>query len=125
MNKLTSKHIFGLAFLWVVAVVGLPAQVFAGPVPSSLGNVGSEREDDLAIIEAVLADPEVLEKLEQKGIDPNELRAKLGTMSDHDVHMLAQRLEHAKSGGDALGIIISVLLIVALVYLIIYLVQRT
>lgn len=125
MRSATMKRLAWPVLVWAVIFGSMPTQVLAGPVPSSLGDVGSTRENDLAQIEEMLSNPELVKKLAQKGVTPDDLRAKLNKMSDHEVHMLAQRLENVKSGGAAAGVIIGVLVIVALVYLIIYLVQRT
>jgi len=125
MCSATTKRLAWPVLVWALLLGSLPTQVLAGPVPSSLGDVGSTREKDLAQIEQWLSNPVVVEKLAEKGVTPDGMRAKLDNMSDHDVHMLAQRLENVKSGEGAAGLIISVLIIAALVYLIYYLVQRT
>ena len=74
----------------------------------------------LNLIEEQLADPAIQAALRQAGTDPAELRDRLRELGDHDVHLLASRLDDVKSG----GLITEVLVIVVLVLLILYLVKR-
>ena len=96
-----------------------PAVAIAGPVPSGVGVRGSQRGADVARIEEQLADPAIQAALRQAGTDPAELRDRLRELGDHDVHLLASRLDDVKSG----GLITEVLVIVVLVLLILYLVK--
>ena len=62
------------------------------------------------------------ERLTQIGLTPEEIQKRLGQLSDHQIHQLAQHLDELKVGGDGgwtvLGIII---VLAAIAVLIIYL----
>lgn len=105
-----------LLSVWAIFLGCLPCGAWAGPVPSSLGDLGSAREADILRIEQMLADGRVVKVLARRGIEPDELRRKLEKMSDREIHMLALRLENVKSGGQITGILIIILLVILIVY---------
>jgi len=106
--------------VWAIVLGCLPSGgAIAGPVASSNGKVTTVRDEDVVRIEALLADPRLAKALARRGVTPDDLREKMEKMSDHEVHMLAERLETTKSGGDAVvGLLIIVLLVVLIVYLV-------
>ena len=86
---------------------------------SSTGKVKTTRDEDIVRIEKLLSDGKIARALARRGVKPDEVRQKLEKMSDHEVHMMAERLETTKSGGDAVvGILIVLLLVVLIVYLV-------
>ena len=103
------RRVTGAVTAWAVVLGCLPAGgASAGPVPSSNGKVTTVRDEDVVRIETILADPRLVKALARRGIEADDLRGKLGRMSDHEVHMLAERLETAKSGAGpaTVGLII-------------------
>jgi len=105
--------------VWAIVLGCLPSGgAIAGPVASSNGKVETVRDEDVVRIEALLADPRLAKALARRGVTPDDLREKMEKMSDHEVHMLAQRLETTKSGGSVEGVLILILLIVLIVYLV-------
>ncbi|MEL6178124.1 MAG: PA2779 family protein [Myxococcota bacterium] len=111
----------------VLCVVMLNTSVFpalshAGPTPSSMGTVhAGTRQADIASIEQSLDDAAVQEALRRAGTDAQQIRLLLPRMSDHDVHQLAMNMDHVKTGGIG---VVELLVVVLLVLLIVYLVQR-
>ena len=103
---------------WAIVLGCLPTGASAGPMPSGNGKVKTTRDEDIIRIEKILKNERVVKALASKGISPNQLRGKLGLMSDHEVHMLAERLETTKSGGSAGGILVLIILILLIVYLV-------
>jgi len=104
---------------WAVMLGCLPTGgSIAGPIASTNGKVKTVRDDDVVRIEKILADPRMLKSLARRGITPDDLREKMDKMSDHEVHMLAERLETTKSGQGVAGVLILILLVVLIVYLV-------
>ena len=102
--------------VWALILGCLPSTGWAGPVPSSIGHLGSTREASIRRIEKMLANKRIVRSLKRRGIKPGELRQKLEKMSDHEVHMLAERLQTTRSGGQVTGILIIILLVILIVY---------
>ncbi len=90
---------------WAIVLGCLPTGASAGPMPSANGKVRTTRDEDIIRIEKILQDERIAKALAAKGIGQDELRGKLDLMSDHEVHMLAERLETTKSGGSVGGVL--------------------
>ncbi len=104
------------------------APACAGLVPSQptgQTQVNGARDADLVIVQRALEHRVVAQKLLDYGVTPDQVRAKLGTMSDQDLHLLASASKGLPSGGDdAIGLLIAILLIVLLVILIMKLLNK-
>ena len=104
---------------WAVILGCLPTGgAIAGPIASTNGKVTTVRDEDVIRIESILANPRMARALARRGITPDDLREKMEKMSDHEVHMLAERLETTKSGQGVAGVLILILLVVLIVYLV-------
>ena len=66
----------------------------------------------------------VSERLRQLGFTQEEIQARLGQLSDQQIHQLALNLDEVKVGGDGLGVVIAVLVIAILVVLFVFLLKR-
>ena len=75
-------------------------------------------------IERALENKQVAQKLRDYGVRPEGVQARLATMSDADVHTLATASRGLPSGGDGLGALIGVLVIVLLVIVILKLLNK-
>jgi hypothetical protein len=82
------------------------------------GMIGTQDEERQRVKELV-ARPELAQQLEQMGIAPEEVQARIDAMTDEEVRSLAGRLNAAPAGGDLttqewLLIIIVILLVIIL-----------
>ena len=94
-----------------LALVLIAPQVQAGMI----GTQDSERER----VRELVARPELAQQLQQMGIAPEEVQARIDAMTDEEVRSLAGRLNAVPAGGDLttqewLLIIIVVLLVIIL-----------
>ena len=99
----------------------------AGFAPSKLSGVtaiASSRDGDVIAIERALENKQVAQKLRDYGVRPEGVQARLATMSDADLHTLATASRGLPSGGDGLGALIGVLVIVLLVIVILKLLNK-
>ncbi|HEX6689864.1 MAG TPA: PA2779 family protein [Burkholderiales bacterium] len=82
------------------------------------GMIGTQDEERQRVKELV-ARPELAQQLEQMGIAPEEVQARIDAMTDEEVRTLAGRLNAVPAGGDLttqewLLIIIVILLVIIL-----------
>jgi hypothetical protein len=101
------KLLTGLLF---AATLAAP-HVYAGMIPAE----GSERDRVMTLVER----PEVAQALEKMGIPADQAKARVGAMSEAEVHSLAGKLDALPAGGalgnqDFLFLIIVILLLVVL-----------
>ena len=111
-----------IAWYLVVAlfVISIVPRVDAGFAPSEVIKLAAvDRVEDLQKIRQVLEMKAVSERLSQLGLTSGEVQAKLVSLSDQQIHQLALQLDELRVGqGDALGVIIALLVIVILVIVI-------
>jgi hypothetical protein len=100
-------------------VIGITPKVYAGFSPSEVIALSpAERSTDVQKIQKFLEMKKVGERLQEFGLTPDEIQARLSQLSDQQIHQLALKLDDLKVGGDALGVIIVLLVIVILVIVI-------
>jgi hypothetical protein len=92
---------------------------------TSQGASSEVRQDEISRIQTALETQIVKEKLKAYGLTPGEIEQKLQGLSDEQIHMLAQASDQVLAGGDALGVVIAILVIVLLVILILKLSDKT
>ena len=103
-------------------VIGVTPRVYAGFAPSEGLNLSTiDRAAELEKIQGVLEIKMISERLRSLGFTPEEIQKRLGELSDHQIHQLAQQLDDLKVGGDGWGIVVAIILIAAIVVLILYL----
>ena len=118
MQKLR-KALLSHSLVWYVAIAMLvvfsvPRAGSAGIIPSHLASNGS-RQVDMARVQGVMESKVVSQRLMDLGLNPEEVKIKVATFSDADLHQLASHLDQVQGGGDGgLGIIVTLLVIVIL-----------
>lgn len=113
-----------VAWYLVVAmfIIGIAPRADAAFSPSEqLALAQSDRAADLQKVQAALETKMVRDRLEKLGYAPGEIRARLGLLDDEQLHRLALNLDQLKVGGDALGVIVALLVIAVLVIVILQL----
>jgi hypothetical protein len=104
-------------------VIGITPRVYAEFSPSELiGLSPVDRASDLQKIQKVIEMKMVAERLKQLGFSPEEILAKVGQLSDAQIHQLAQKLDDLKVGGDGgWAVLVAIIVIAAIIVLVIYL----
>ncbi len=113
--------LYGLiAFGILVSLV--PAPAVGAPLPPQLspGNT----QGDLEGVRETLELRTVRAQLEALGVAPADVEAKLARLSPEELHQLAQRADEVRAGGDGVGALAFVLIVVLLVILILELMGR-
>lgn len=112
-----------LAFA-MLAIGAVPAKSMAYVVGSEAVVAEHSREADIARIQRVLESKLVSEKLSEAGLTQEEIDARIGQLSDEEVHSFASQLDSLYPGGDAIGAVIGLLIIVILVLVVLKLMDR-
>ncbi len=116
-----------LALLAISTAAGPAEAMFIPAVPQG-ANTGtapdaSVRTADLIKIRSALESKIIGQRLIDHGLTPDEAMARVNTLSDDQVHQLASHTDSLQAGGDAVGLLASLVIIALLVVLLIYLVQ--
>jgi hypothetical protein len=107
-----------------VMEVGPAAAGLAPSRASGTTNIASARDADMMVAQRALENKVVAQKLRDYGVAPAEAQARLASMSDKDLHTLANASKGLPSGGDATGAVIGVLVVVILVIVVLRLMHR-
>jgi hypothetical protein len=110
---------------WWGALHAAPAA--AGLAPSRRSGVtavAAARDADLLVVQRALEHKLVAQKLRDYGVSPDDVRARLGALSDQDLHTLATASRGLPAGSDGLGALLTVLLIILLVIVILKLLNK-
>lgn len=112
------KHIALAVILGLLIIGSVPTQSLAYVAgPSDLSS-SETRARDIDSIQRVLESKLIASKLVDAGLSMDEVKARLDKLSDEEVHSFAAQLDSLYPGGDALGVIIAILVIVILVIVI-------
>jgi hypothetical protein len=88
--------------LLIVCLAGLGLPVHAGMLPT---------DADRAQIFSVLEREEVRTQLRANGVDPAHVKARVAAMTDEEAAQLAGQIESLPAGGDVLGILLTVFIV--------------
>ena len=119
---------FWTALLMLVYWCGIDAAPAAAGLapsqPTALAALASARDADLVVVQRALENRIVAQKLEDYGVVPQQVQARLASLDDRDLHTLATASRGLPSGGDAAGAIIGLLIIAILVIVILKLMNK-
>ncbi|RJQ56498.1 MAG: hypothetical protein C4526_01615 [Nitrospiraceae bacterium] len=80
-----------------------------------------QRASDLGKIQNLLETKLVRQRLLDLGFNADEAKERLSLLSDTQLHSYAQQLDTIRAGGDSIGAVIGVLIIIILVLVILHL----
>ena len=107
-----------------IAIVSCALMLGTGlPMPSHAALVRSEQllqSESTARdkISSFLARAEVQRQLVARGVDPGEVQARVAALSDDQARDLAARIDQLPAGGDGVGDVLGVLLLIFVILLI-------
>ncbi len=111
------KKMFKLLSLYLVfalVLISLPAQAWAMFIPAVPEDAG--RQADLRVIQKTLESTIIKQRLMEYGLSPEEAMARINTLSDHQIHDFASRLDSLQAGADdGIGAVIFLLLVAIIV----------
>lgn len=82
-------------------------------LPSNV--TSAERSADLAKIQPALESKIIRQRMADLGLNQSEIGARMATLSDSELHQVASQIDTLNAGGDALGVVVVLLVIAILV----------
>ena len=99
------------ALIASTAMLGVPMAAQAGMVSSAESMTTTASSDARAKVAAVLAREDVRAGLAERGLSAGQAQDRVTAMSDEEVASLAGRIDQAPAGGDILGILFTVFIV--------------
>jgi hypothetical protein len=96
-----------IATVLVVCLTGVTLPVQAGMLSTDVALADSER----ALVTGFLAREEVRAQLQANGVSPADVKARVAAMTNDEVSQLAGQIETLPAGGDVLGILLTVFIV--------------
>jgi len=93
------------------ALMGLPMQAQAGIVSTDAALQSAESTAQRERVTEFLLRGDVQKELQSHGLAADKAVARVAAMSDAEVAQLAGRIDHAPAGGDILGILFTIFII--------------
>jgi len=123
LRLLLKKSLTVYLTLWVLLLGGFTPDGFAMLIPSTLSwsESDSQRQQELQKIQSLLESKRIAQRLSDLGFTAQEIQERLTQLSDDQIHQIAQYLDSLQTGGDALGIVIALLVIAILVVILLQL----
>lgn len=102
--------------VFAMFLIGIVPKVYAGFSPSdTLALSQLDRISDLQSIQEILETKMIITRLKEFGLSRDEIQARLGRLSNQQIHQLALRLDEIKLGRGAFEVLVVILLIGILV----------
>ncbi len=110
-----------VAYLVIVAFSFLSLVV--APVQAAMvgtADILKAQSDDLARqkVKLFMERQDVVQQIQAWGVNPDEAQARVDTMTDEEISLLAAKIDQLPAGGDALGFILAVAVIIFVVLII-------
>jgi len=92
--------------------MGLPMQsAFAGMVETDQAVSHELAGQDRARIKSFIDREDVLAQLQQQGVTAGEAKARVNALTDEEAHTIAGKLDQLPAGGDIIGVLFTVFII--------------
>lgn len=127
MRHLCSKGFIMYFIVWLIAIGCIPTDGMAMLIPSDASydqSSGVARTADLQAIQARLESKMVAQRLSDVGLTPSEVQQRLSSLTDAQLHQVAQNLDGLQPGGDVLILILALIGLVVVVLAIIGLAKQ-
>lgn len=98
------RLVVGLS-LFALLSASVPGTAWAGQIGTQAAIAAQIPADSVARVSAVLARDDVRERLMALGVDPADAARRVAALTPAEAARLAEQLERAPAGGDVLGIL--------------------
>jgi hypothetical protein len=105
------KRFTASALIVSTAALGMPMVASAGMVSSAEAFATQAQTEARAKVNAVLAREDVRSEMAQRGLSVEQAQDRVKAMTDDEVASLAGRIDQAPAGGDILGILFTVFIV--------------
>lgn len=83
----------------------------ASLVGTEIITAAASAQQNRAQLNALLARQDVRDALLSRGVDLADAQARVGALTDDEIQQLAKQIDEMPAGGDALGVVLAVLII--------------
>lgn len=114
MKMMNSRFMRIISHLLIVSVMGLglPLQsAYAGLVGTDKVAVSAQSQSERERIRTFLDREDVQNELQAQGVDVNTAKARVDALTDEEVQKVAGKLDKMPAGGDVLGILFTIFVI--------------
>lgn len=105
------KRFTASALIVSTTLFGMPMVAHADMVSSSEAFASQTQTDARSKVNAVLARADVRAEMASRGLSPEQAQERVKAMTDDEVATLAGRIDQAPAGGDILGLIFTVFIV--------------
>ena len=107
-----------MAILMLMIYAPLPSAI-AAMIPTDEATGPVANADQRAKVDAFLNRVDVIKIIEAQGVDPEEARKRVASLTDSEIDQLAHKIDQLPTGGDILGtiVIIGVIFFLVLILL--------
>jgi hypothetical protein len=111
MNSRFMRMISRLLIASILSLV-LPLQsTYAGMVETDKVAVSAQSQSERELIRTFLDREDVRKELQNQGVDAYAAKARVDALTDEEVHKVAGKLDKMPAGGDILGILFTIFII--------------
>lgn len=126
MKNAQRTSLFVPMIIWTLVVTILPIawvpqEGIAMLAPATPTTGSDPRAEDLQKVQRVLENKLIQQRLEDFGLTPEEVNAKLAGLSDAQLHQMASQLDALMPGGQV-GLLVTLLLVLVIILLIVILI---
>jgi hypothetical protein len=113
--KMKKFHSTALIFLFTLLLTALPATpLMAGMIDTHTLLATSSAQVDRAELVQRLQSAEIREALTRMGVDPTDAQMRVDRLSDAEVVALSARLDELPAGGNVLGVLVGVFVVLVI-----------
>ena len=105
------KRLTASALIASTTLLGMPMAASAGMVSSAESVASPSQTDARAKVNAVLAREDVRAEMASRGLSPAQAQDRVKAMTDDEVATLSGRIDQAPAGGDILGVVFTVFIV--------------
>ena len=110
-----------MAILMLMIYAPLPSAI-AAMIPTDKAAAPVSATDQRAKVDAFLNRADVIKMIEAQGIDPEEARKRVASLSDSEIDQLARKIDQLPAGGD---IVATIAVIGVIFFLVLILLELT
>ena len=109
--KTTFKRVIASILIFCTATLGMQGTAFAGIVSTDDVQTSQNASANRDKLSSFLARDDVQRGLQSQGVDPDAARARVAALTDAEAADLAGRVDKAPAGGEILGVIFTIFLV--------------
>jgi len=114
-----NANFLGVFMATLMLLIAVPYQtILAQMIPTEVTNETNKVQEARDFLNELISRDDIQNYLTNQGIDPDEAKMRVESLSDSEAIALADQIEQLPAGGGAVGVIIGAALIVFLVLLV-------